>query len=623
MKKLLLSLLSFVVAVSTSMAFDLTPKLNKEAIHPRMLNSAPTGIANQQSRAGDGYTIRFCGNPYNWLTLGAAGEMVMYIPIPAQIATKLAGNKITSIGYSVSFDDNATAADTRNATIFVAEDHQGEMLASKQVIARDSYLLDAHYQTGSFDEGTEYVIKENTPFIFGIRIEATANDCIVGCGNADPNAFAGFVDVYQNGKYAGYVNMASAGYNLFLFAKTVGEKTGLDNVFTIDGATLNDFTLPIVNGTTTLNPNVLVNNIGSNSLTSLDYEYSFNDAAPTSGNLTINVDGGNASWVEIPVGDMPDGRGQLNLTVTKINGIEMNTSASLPFMKIPGDGGYPRKFVVEEGTGTWCGWCPRGIVGLEYMSENHPDDFVGIAVHSGDQMEVDSYRPFISKFFSGFPSCVVNRDPVFDVDPSKNMLEAMWQWWSSQVAPAKIDLVVGVGETELAVKSTTTFAVDDNNPYLLAYVIIEDGIKGMQTNYYAGGSYGECGGWEKKGSKVTWEYEHTARLIKDTFGLESSKIPTVVANTEYVASTFLPLSNVKDVEKCKVIALLLDEQTGVIVNAAVKACNDSADGIESNVIDLDTPATYYNIQGVKVDNPRQGVPYIKVQNGKATKVTIQ
>lgn len=622
MKKLLLSLLAFVVVASTSLAFDLTPKLSNKAVQPKMWNSEETVIVPQQSRAADGYTIRFCGNPYNWLRLGSAGEVVMYIPIPAQIATKLAGNKITSIGYSVSFDDYATLSTTRKATIFVAEDPQGDMLATKQVTARDSYLLDAHYQTGSFDAGTEYVIKENTPFFFGIRIEATANDYIVGCGDAKPNAFAGYIDVYQGGKYAGYVDMASAGYNLFLFAKTEGEKTGLENVFTIDGATFSDFTLPIVKETTNLNPYILVNNIGSNTLTTLEYEYSFNDGAPVSENIPINVDGGNALWMELPVANMPTGRGKLNLAVTNINGVDMNTSVVLPFIKIPGDGGYERKFVVEEGTGTWCGWCPRGIVGLEYMAENHPDDFVGIAVHSGDAMEVDSYGPIISKFFSGFPSCVVNRDPTFVMDPSKDMLEAVWQWWNSQVAPAKIDLAVEVGDNDIAVKTTTSFALDDSNPYLLAYVIIEDGLKGMQTNYYSGGNYGQCGGWENKGSKVTWVYEHTARLIKDAFGLESSKIPTVVANTDYVATTTLPLSAVKDVEKCKVIALLIDEQTGVVVNAAMVSCNKES-GIEDNLIELDEPATYYNIQGVKVENPRQGVPYIKVQNGKASKVTIQ
>ena len=31
---------------------------------------------------------------------------------------------------------------------------------------------------------------------------------------------------------------------------------------------------------------------------------------------------------------------------------------------------YPRRMVVEEGTGTWCPWCVRGIVGMEYMTEN-------------------------------------------------------------------------------------------------------------------------------------------------------------------------------------------------------------------------------------------------------------
>lgn len=36
------------------------------------------------------------------------------------------------------------------------------------------------------------------------------------------------------------------------------------------------------------------------------------------------------------------------------------------------DGGYTRNVVVEEGTGTWCGWCPRGIVGMEKNDHQIP-----------------------------------------------------------------------------------------------------------------------------------------------------------------------------------------------------------------------------------------------------------
>ena len=45
-----------------------------------------------------------------------------------------------------------------------------------------------------------------------------------------------------------------------------------------------------------------------------------------------------------------------------------------------------QRFVVEEGTGTWCGWCPLGIVGLNGMAKKYPETFIGIAVHKQDKL---------------------------------------------------------------------------------------------------------------------------------------------------------------------------------------------------------------------------------------------
>lgn len=57
-----------------------------------------------------------------------------------------------------------------------------------------------------------------------------------------------------------------------------------------------------------------------------------------------------------------------------------------------------------------------------------------------------------------------------------------------------------------------------------------------------------------------------------------------------------------------------------IVNCTV-TISDLTDGIESiNADDANAPAVYYNLQGVEVENPEAGNVYIKVVEGKATKV---
>ena len=78
---------------------------------------------------------------------------------------------------------------------------------------------------------------------------------------------------------------------------------------------------------------------------------------------------------------------------------------------------YPRTQVIEEGTGTWCGFCPRGIATTERLqneskTQKNAVPFIVIAVHQGqgdyfiEPMEVSDYR-FLR--FSGFPGGIINR----------------------------------------------------------------------------------------------------------------------------------------------------------------------------------------------------------------------
>ena len=67
-----------------------------------------------------------------------------------------------------------------------------------------------------------------------------------------------------------------------------------------------------------------------------------------------------------------------------------------------------------------------------------------------------------------------------------------------------------------------------------------------------------------------------------------------------------------------------DEIAGTweIKNVEVKGTKDSGTGVVDTLIDENAPAVYYNLQGVRVDNPVKGL-YIKVQGNKTTKVLVK
>ena len=54
-----------------------------------------------------------------------------------------------------------------------------------------------------------------------------------------------------------------------------------------------------------------------------------------------------------------------------------------------------QRLVVEEGTGTWCQFCPKGIVGLRKASEAYPNHFIGIAIHRSDNLVTNTYDDLV------------------------------------------------------------------------------------------------------------------------------------------------------------------------------------------------------------------------------------
>jgi hypothetical protein len=73
-----------------------------------------------------------------------------------------------------------------------------------------------------------------------------------------------------------------------------------------------------------------------------------------------------------------------------------------------------KNMVVEEGTGTWCGWCVRGHVYMDSIAAAEPNNTVLIAVHNSDPMTVSAYDAGMATIISGYPTAVFNRNVVGD-----------------------------------------------------------------------------------------------------------------------------------------------------------------------------------------------------------------
>lgn len=236
---------------------------------------------------------------------------------------------------------------------------------------------------------------------------------------------------------------------------------------------------------------------------------------------------------------------------------------------------YPRTVVYEEGTGTWCGWCPLGGFLLDELGRQHPDRFVGIAVHRNDEMATYTYNALS---FRAFPTAHIDRD-VRNAALSLSNFEQQYLNAAARPAEALVEAEFKLtDERKFELHVRTTYGRDAHNLDLrLAYVVLEDSVGPyFQSNYYALGKVyvpptSPFHVWTTRPSRARVYFNDVAREIyPDANGLVGSVPSTLrrdVPSSFVFTDCYLP-SSVASFRHVHLAVLLIDGRTGRIINAA-------------------------------------------------------
>lgn len=283
-----------------------------------------------------------------------------------------------------------------------------------------------------------------------------------------------------------------------------------------------------------------------------------------------------------------NGKHAFTVQITKVNG-QANGEADMARGNgtlIALDHSTKHRALVEEFTGTWCIWCPRGILGMTNLARDFGDDFIGICAHYNDPMALPAYSNITP---DGLPKSIIDRqvecDPyggtgtttVYGID--KDYAKA-----ASRLAEADLSLTAqwtSEQRTAIAYQSTSTFAYDaTDGTYAVAYVLTADGLTGtgtgwMQRNAYAGQrNYpADFDFWCKADEYVDgMAYNHVAvATVGLQDGVGGSISPTLVSGQAQTHAGTLDIASnslVQDKDRLQLIAILLNTSTGQVVNAA-------------------------------------------------------
>lgn len=179
----------------------------------------------------------------------------------------------------------------------------------------------------------------------------------------------------------------------------------------------------------------------------------------------------------------------------------------------------PRKrLVVEEGTGTWNPWSPRGWVYMNQIAKDDADPCL-ISVHDTDPMEVEYYADFMYNLRYNFvPYFSFDRRMTADAD---SFFE-YYHRYKSAFGYADVAVNGTFSNNTLYLDAHVTPAIDMKDDFRLAVVLTEDGVTGTasgyeQKNKFASGWYGAMGGFELKADPVPADemtYNFVARTAK-------------------------------------------------------------------------------------------------------------
>ena len=617
------------------------------ALSAQMIQKNPAGKLGQQGvesvqktpmLAGeDGvfYWSYFSGSSSSWVGLGTGQAATLSVAV--KLPDVLAGGTLKSINIPVA------STSMTNVTAWVRTNLDGANAVTVSVPSNS--IVIGSYAKAALTE--EYTIPDNGVYV-GYTFTSTAQYPVAVGPGVQANSL--FLKV-ANGGWTDYSNQGFGVSPLQLAVSNLNLPDYSVRFMELEPLTLTP--------NTPFKAQLLIENTSKNTIESIDYTIEI-DGKKEQKQLTLETPilaGLNQRGIAEVEGTSPAELKNYTVKVTldKVNGQnnDKNTSVSATFTNVSRI--VARRTAVEEYTGTGCGWCTRGWVGMEYMKEHYQDQFVGIAFHQyndNDPMYVANYYPYASLGISGAPSCNMNRKMV--MDPFEGNGTGIWyDLQLMNAVPPLVDVsATGVwNDTKTAVDVTAKVEpLIGGLGFTVAYVLTADQLSGTtaewrQTNYYyqysssslptdpdlaqfgSGGKNGQSSVFltfndVMIGSSYSSAGKNLASVID---GSANAVVGTVYEGSHTVKMpTKTSLKNAIKIDQVFANVLVVSNQTGEILNAVRVKVKESTTGIsELNGDDGSAEVTRYSLDGRQLQAPQRGLNLVKMSDGSVRKVLVK
>ncbi len=227
--------------------------------------------------------------------------------------------------------------------------------------------------------------------------------------------------------------------------------------------------------------------------------------------------------------------------------------------------GTARFVLLEQFTGTWCGWCPYGSDSVAAILARMPN-VNALAYHSGDVLETTETAIVDTMLYiSSYPGAAVDR-MVWNYQGKATFGLGRDAWGAACAIrapiPSPISIVVDSSTYDPATRLISfiiklNVLVDMPGEYYYAIVISEDSVNAAQTKYFVGG-----------GSTILDPYFHKRVVRKmpiTSFGSRLTSTGLVAGQT--IRRTYnyvVPVTVGWNLDKCSITILVDRKYPGIV-----------------------------------------------------------
>ena len=213
------------------------------------------------------------------------------------------------------------------------------------------------------------------------------------------------------------------------------------------------------------------------------------------------------------------------------------------------------KVIVEDYTGTWCGYCPPVAHAIYELKEVY-DNIISVGIHNNDELTIDQESDLRSELgISGFPSARLNRtiswfDP-YQISEVNSLL--------SEENNVAISIKSALENIDLEVNLRIVSNVELVNHKLVIY-LVESNLIYDQSNYF---NYVEDSYFYNLGNPIE-NYSHQDVLRKSITNISGNALDLIQPLTDYKFNFNVEISQDFVQENLAIVAMVVDSNNNAI-----------------------------------------------------------